>query len=55
VDRRFHRARYDAERMASDFAARLRGEIEISRLRKDVLEVVDRSVSPTRVDLWLRR
>jgi MFS family permease len=55
VDRRFHRARYDAERMVADFAGRLRGEMEISRLRQDVLEVVDRSVSPTRVDLWLRR
>ena len=54
VDRRFHRARYDADRMVAEFSGRLRDEIEITRLRQDILEVVDRSVAPSEVGLWLR-
>jgi hypothetical protein len=54
VDRRFHRARFNADRMVSDFATRLRDEIEIDRLRHDFLEVIDRSVEPAHADLWLR-
>jgi hypothetical protein len=54
VDRGFHRARFNADRMVSDFATRLRDEIEIDRLRHDLLEVIDRSVEPTHTDLWLR-
>jgi hypothetical protein len=54
VDRRFHRARYDAQGMVADFSARLRDEVEIARLRQDILEVVDRSVAPSAVGLWLR-
>jgi hypothetical protein len=54
VDRRFHRARYDADRMVAEFSGRLRDEVEITRLRQDILEVVDRSVEPAGVGLWLR-
>ena len=54
VDRRFHRARYDAERMVAEFSGRLRDEVEITRLRLDILDVVDRSVEPSEVSLWLR-
>ena len=54
VDRRFHRARYDADRMVAEFSGRLRDEVEITRLRLDILDVVDRSVEPAGVSLWLR-
>ena len=54
VDRRFHRAHYDAERMVSDLAARVRDEVDITRLQRDILDVVDRSVEPNRVALWLK-
>lgn len=54
VDRRFHRARYDADRMVAEFSGRLRDEVEITRLRQDILDVVDRSVAPSEVGLWLR-
>ncbi len=54
VDRRFHRARYDADRMVADFSGRLRDEVEIGRLRLDILDTVDRSVEPTSAALWLR-
>jgi hypothetical protein len=54
VDRRFHRAQYDAERMVADFGTRLRDEVEIDLLRQAILEAVGRSVEPTDVHLWLR-
>jgi hypothetical protein len=54
VDRRFHRAHYDAERMVSDLAARIRNEVDIARLQGDILDVVDRSVEPNGVTMWLK-
>ena len=54
VDQRFHRARYDAERTVSGLAARLRDEVDVDRLREDIVDVVVRSVEPTGAELWLR-
>ena len=55
VDQRFHRARYDAERTADGLAARLRDEVDVARLREDIVDVVIRSVEPKGAELWLRR
>jgi hypothetical protein len=55
VDQRFHRTRYDAERTVAGLSARLRDEVDISRLRDDILDVVVRSVEPEVAQLWLRR
>ena len=54
VDRRFHRSRYNAERMVSDLAARLRDEVDMTQLQRDILDVVDRSVAPSGVAMWLK-
>ena len=54
VDRRFNRARYDAEQTVAGLAGRLRDEVDVARLRQDILDVVDASVKPTQVHLWLR-
>jgi hypothetical protein len=55
VDRRFNRARYDAERTAMAFATRLRGEIELETVSAEVCAVVARTVAPVTVDLWIRQ
>ena len=55
VDKRFHRTRYDAERTVAGLSARLRDEVDIARLRDDILDVVVRSVEPEVAQLWLRR
>ena len=55
VDRRFNRARYDAERTAAAFAAQLRDEVDLRNLSGDVLQVVAQTVAPAAVALWLRR
>ena len=55
VDRRFNRARYDAERTVASFAAQIRDEIDLGSLSADVREVVAQTVAPETIGLWLRR
>lgn len=54
VDRRFNRARYDAERTVAAFAARLRDEVDLEQLRAEILANVAQTVEPSSVSLWLR-
>jgi hypothetical protein len=54
VDRRFNRHRYDAARTIQTFSARLREQIDLDTLTKEVLAVVDHTMQPTTVSLWLR-
>ncbi|CAN5532889.1 hypothetical protein BH20ACT23_BH20ACT23_25700 [soil metagenome] len=53
VDRRFNRSRYDAERTIAEFGGRLRSQVEIDGLSRDLVEVVDRTMHPAHVSLWL--
>ncbi len=54
VDRRFNRARYDAERTVAAFAARLADEVDPEHLRAEILATVTAAVEPISVALWLR-
>jgi len=54
VDRRFNRARYDAERTAASFATRLRDEVDITTVAADLRETVQDAVRPTDLALWIR-
>jgi hypothetical protein len=52
VDRRFNRARYDADSMVAAFAARLMDAVELDAIRTDLAAVVDRALEPEHVRVW---
>ena len=54
VDHRFNRASYDAERTATDFAERLRDEVDVDHLRAALATTAGGAVDPTGVGVWLR-
>jgi MFS family permease len=54
VDRRFDRARYDADRIVAAFADRLRDRVDLGAVEADLDVVVRETVAPTILGLWLR-
>ena len=54
VDRRFDRARYDGERTAQAFAARLRDQVELEAVSADLRSTATAAVNPVDAHLWLR-
>ena len=55
VDRRFDRARYDAHRTAETFAERLRDEVDLGAVQVSLTDLVEGSLRPVTLTLWLRR
>lgn len=54
IDRRFNRSRYDAERTVGLFAQRLRNEVNPDVVSQDLLAVLDDTVQPSVVGMWVR-
>jgi hypothetical protein len=53
VDRRFNRARYDADQMVAAFAARLKDGVDLNSVRDDLAGVVSRALEPAHVAVWI--
>jgi hypothetical protein len=54
VDRRFDRARYDGQLMADIFAERLRDQVDLDGLERDLATTVGGTLRPASLALWLR-
>jgi len=55
VDRRFNRARYDAERTVAAFAARLKDAVDLDAVRDDLAGVVQAALEPAHITVWTSR
>jgi MFS family permease len=53
IDRRFNRARYDADRTVAAFAARLKDEVDLDSIRDDLAGAVHRALEPAHVSVWM--
>jgi hypothetical protein len=52
VDRRFNRARYDADQTVAAFAARLQDAVDLGTVHSDLPNTVDQALEPAHVTVW---
>lgn len=55
IDRRFNRARYDTQQVLNDFASTVRDETDLEELTARLMEVVDETMQPKSLSLWLKK
>jgi predicted ABC-type exoprotein transport system permease subunit len=53
VDRRFNRARYDADQTIAAFAARLKDAVDLDSVRNDLASTVHRTLEPAHLAAWI--
>ncbi len=54
VDRRFDRAKVDAEQTVDALASRLRDDVDLEAVRAEIMDAVDGALHPAGSGLWLR-
>jgi len=54
IDRRFYRSKYNAAKIIEAFSATLRNQVDLTTLSEQLVEVVQETMQPAHVSLWLR-
>lgn len=55
IDKRFYRRKYNAQQVLQDFANTVRDETDLEALTTRLIQVVDETMQPRSVTLWLRK
>ena len=55
IDRRFYRKKYDAQQVLAQFAITARDETDMHALTAELARVVQETLAPNGVSVWLRR
>lgn len=55
IDRRFNRNKYDAGQILEDFARTVRDETDLEQLTARLMHVVDETMQPTSISVWLKQ
>ena len=53
MDRRFNRARYDADVTVAAFAARLKDAVDLDAVQSELTSVVQQTLEPAHISIWL--
>jgi hypothetical protein len=55
IDRRFYRKKYNAQQVLAQFAQTARDETDLDALLAELVQVVDETLQPEHVRIWLRK
>ena len=53
IDRRFYRRKYDAAKIVAAWSRTLRQEVDLDQLRGQLLAVVQETMQPASLSLWI--